>query len=174
MAKITLHGTPVETVGELPAVGRKAPDFTLTKSDLSDVSLRDFAGKVKILSIVPSLDTGVCAKSTKEFNAKAGSIPGLVVLVVSADLPFAQSRFCEAAGTDRVVTLSRMRGQGFGRDYGVEMRTGPLAGILSRAVLVVDKDDRVVHAQQVPEIAQEPDYAAALEAASEALGKVPL
>ena len=164
MAEITLQGNPVHTSGELPAIGSPAPDFLLTDGELNDVSLKDFAGKKKVLSIVPSLDTGVCATSTKVFNDRLGGRDDVVVLVISADLPFAQARFCSAGGTDRVKTLSMMRDKHFARDYGVLISDGPLAGITARAVMVLDENDRVLHAQLVPEIAQEPDYDAAIAA----------
>ena len=164
MAQITLEGNPFNTNGDLPAAGSTAPDFSLTDGDLNDVGLGDFAGKKKVLSIVPSLDTGVCATSTKVFNEKLGGRDDVVVLVVSADLPFAQGRFCSAEGTDQVKTLSMMRSKSFAKDYGVLITDGPLAGITARAVLVLDSDNQVLHAQLVPEIAQEPDYAAAIAA----------
>jgi len=164
MAQITLEGNPINTNGDLPAAGTTAPDFSLTGGDLNDVGLGDFAGKKKVLSIVPSLDTGVCATSTKVFNEKLGGRDDVVVLVVSADLPFAQGRFCSAEGTDQVKTLSMMRSKSFAKDYGVLITDGPLAGITARAVLVLDSDNQVLHAQLVPEIAQEPDYAAAIAA----------
>ncbi len=164
MAEITLQGNPIHTSGDLPAIGSPAPDFSLTDGELNDVSLKDFAGKKKVLSIVPSLDTGVCATSTKVFNDRLGGRDDVVVLVISADLPFAQARFCSAGGTDRVKTLSMMRDKHFARDYGVLISDGPLAGITARAVMVLDENDRVLHAQLVPEIAQEPDYDAAIAA----------
>jgi len=162
MARITLGGNEIHTIGELPQVGSQAPDFRLTKNDLSDVSLRDFAGKRLIVNIAPSLDTGVCAASARHFNQDAVQLPGVIVLTVSNDLPFAQSRFCEAAGIANVVTLSQLRNRDFGRSWGVEIVDGPLAGLLSRAVVVLDGDGKVVYTQQVPEIKQEPDYEAAL------------
>ncbi|MBM4352266.1 MAG: thiol peroxidase [Deltaproteobacteria bacterium] len=164
MARITLGGNAIHTVGELPAVGTKAPDFRLTKGDLSDVGLKDFAGKRVIVNIVPSLDTGVCAASARHFNQDATELPGTVVLTVSNDLPFAQSRFCEANGIDNVIPLSQLRGREFGKAWGVEITDGPLAGLLSRAVVVLDGEGTVLHAQQVPEIKQEPDYEAVLAA----------
>jgi thiol peroxidase len=164
MAKITLKGNPIETVGSLPTVGSKAPDFKLTKGDLSDVGLGDFAGKKKLLSIVPSLDTGVCASSARRFNQEAASVPGAVLLTISTDLPFAQKRFCEAEGITNVVPLSELRVRAFGEAYGVRIATGPLAGLMSRAVVVLDEKDAVVYTEQVPEITQEPDYASALAA----------
>jgi thioredoxin-dependent peroxiredoxin len=164
MATITFKGNPIHTSGELPKVGSTAPGFSLTKTDLSDASLADFSGKKRLLNIVPSLDTGVCAASTRRFNQEAAGIPGTVILIVSCDLPFAQKRFCEAEGIENVVPLSEMRHKGFGESYGVRIVDGPLAGLLARAVIVVDDKDRVVYTQQVPEIAQEPDYAKALAA----------
>jgi thiol peroxidase len=164
MATVTLGGNPIEVAGTFPAKGDTAPDFTLTGKDLKDVSLRDFAGKRKVLNIVPSLDTPVCAKSTKVFNEKAGSLPDTVVLVISADLPFAAGRFCSAEGVNNVVTLSTLRGGDFKRRYGVDITSGPLAGVTARAVIVLDANNRVLHAERVPEIKQEPDYEAALAA----------
>lgn len=171
MATITLKGNPIHSSGILPPIGTRAPDFKLTKSDLSDVSLSAFAGKVKIINIVPSLDTSVCALSAKRFNEEAKKLGGLVVLTVSRDLPFAQGRFCKAEGVDVVVTLSELRDRSFGKAYGVELVDGPLAGLLARAIVVLDGADRVVYTEQVPEIGQEPDYAAALSAVRAALGK---
>ena len=169
MAEITLKGKPIHSSGVLPPIGSKAPDFRLTRADLSDATLADYAGKVKILSIVPSLDTSTCALSAKRFNAEIKKLGGAVVLTVSRDLPFAQKRFCQAEGVDAVVTLSELRGRSFGKAYGVELVDGPLEGLLARAVLVLDGRDRVVYAEQVPEIGQEPDYTAALTAAKAAL-----
>ena len=164
MARITLKGTPFETAGTLPAVGSIAPGFKLVNSDLQDVTLATWAGKRKILTINPSLDTPVCATAARTFNRKAAELPDTVVLVVTADLPFAQKRFCTAEGLDRVVPLSMMRSRAFAKDYGVLIQDGPLAGITARAIVVLDKADRVVHAELVPEIAHEPDYDAALAA----------
>lgn len=165
MATVTLKGNPIHTIGELPAVGRKAPDFKLVNGDLKDVTLADFKGKRKVLNIVPSLDTSVCATSTRKFNEKAGQMPNTVVLVVSSDLPFAAKRFCTTEGLQNVVPLSLMRSRDFAKDYGVLLTDGPLQGITARAVVVLDEGDRVVHQQLVPEIGQEPDYDAALAAA---------
>ncbi len=165
MATVTLKGNPIHTIGDLPAVGRKAPDFKLVNGDLKDVSLADFKGKRKVLNIVPSLDTAVCATSTRKFNEKAGQLPNTVVLVVSSDLPFASKRFCAAEGLQNVVPLSLMRSRDFAKDYGVLLTDGPLQGITARAVVVLDESDKVVHRQLVPEIGQEPDYDAALAAA---------
>ncbi len=164
MANITHKGNPITTSGELPKVGSKAPDFKLTAGDLSDVSLSTYAGKKKILNIVPSLDTGVCQMSTRKFNEQAGKLANTVVLVVSADLPFASKRFCVAEGLTGVVPLSVMHDRGFGKDWGVEITSGALRGVLSRAVVVVDERDVVTYTQQVPEIGQEPDYDKAIAA----------
>jgi thiol peroxidase len=164
MATVTLHGNPIHTNGDLPAVGSQAPDFKLVSKDLADVSLAQFAGKKKLLNIVPSLDTPVCAISTKKFNDHARGRDDLAVLIVSADLPFASGRFCAAEGLDNVVTLSMMRSRNFGKDYGVLITDGPLAGITARAVVVLDAGNKVVYTQLVPEIGQEPDYQAALAA----------
>jgi thiol peroxidase len=165
MAQVTFKGNPIHTNGELPAVGAKAPEFKLTSGDLKDVSLADYRGKKKILNIVPSLDTSVCATSTRKFNQSAGQLPNTVVLVVSADLPFASKRFCTTEGLQNVVPLSLMRDKNFAKDYGVLIQDGPLAGICARAVVVVDENDKVVYRQLVPEIGQEPDYEKALAAA---------
>ena len=165
MATIKLGGNPIHTVGELPKKGDKAPDFKLTRTDLKDVSLEDYAGKKKILNILPSLDTGVCAASMLRFNVEAAKLGNTVILTISNDLPFAQKRFCEAEGIKEVVALSELRTRDFGEAYGVRIADGPMAGLMSRAVLVLDENNIVVHAEQVPEIAQEPDYASALAAA---------
>jgi thiol peroxidase len=164
MAQVTLKGNPIHTNGELPAIGAQAPDFKLTNGDLKDVSLADFKGKRKVLNIVPSLDTPTCATSTRKFNQSASSLPNTVVLVVSADLPFAAKRFCTTEGLKNVVPLSLMRGKQFAKDYGVFIQDGPLAGICARAVVVLDENDKVVYRQLVPEIGQEPDYDHALAA----------
>jgi thioredoxin-dependent peroxiredoxin len=164
MANITLKGNPIHTIGELPAVGAKAPDFKLVDGDLKDVSLGTFKGKRKVLNIVPSLDTNVCATSTRKFNEKAGGLANTVVLVVSSDLPFAQKRFCTTEGLKNVVPLSLMRSRDFAKDYGVLITDGALQGITARAVVVLDENDKVVYRQLVPEIGQEPDYDSALKA----------
>jgi len=169
MATIALKGTRISTIGTLPAVGGAARDFLLTRNDLSDAGLKDFPGKVKILNIVPSLDTGVCAASARAFNKTAEALGEVVILTISRDLPFAQKRFCEAEGIKAVITLSELRTRAFGASYGVEIVDGPMAGLLSRAVVVLGKDDKVVYTEQVPEITQEPDYQAALAAARKAL-----
>lgn len=162
MAKTAFKGTPVSTSGELPKVGAKAPEFTLTKNDLGAATLKDYAGKFLVLNIFPSVDTGVCATSVRRFNVEAAKLPNAAVLCVSKDLPFAQKRFCGAEGIDKVATASWFRGPDFGAAYGLTMTEGPLAGLFARAVVVVDPSGTVVHSQLVPEIAQEPDYAAAL------------
>ena len=164
MAQITLEGNPFNTVGDLPEVGSKAPGFTLTGTDLADVSLDQFAGKKVVLNIFPSLDTPVCADSIRHFNKEAGSMDNAVVLCISADLPFAFSRFCTTEGLDNVVSLSTFKSPAFGKDYGVGIEEGVLAGLMSRAVIVVDEAGNVTYTEQVPEIAQEPDYASALAA----------
>ncbi len=164
MATVTLRGNACHTNGELPATGSRAPDFKLTKGDLSDVSLADFAGKKKLFNIVPSLDTPTCAKSTQKFNEHAKSHPDTVVLIVSGDLPFAQGRFCTGEQLNNVVPLSMMRSRNFAKDYGVLIEDGPMAGITARAVVVLDESDTVVYTQLVTEIAEEPDYEAALAA----------
>jgi thiol peroxidase len=164
MATITLKGNPIHTIGALPARGSVSPDFRLTGADMTDVSLAAFAGRKKILNIVPSLDTGICQMSARHFNAEAGKLADTVILNISADLPFAQKRFCDAEKLSHIISLSTMRAPAFGKDYGVVITDGPLAGLLSRAVIVLGRDNRVAYTEQVPEIAQEPDYAAALEA----------
>lgn len=159
MATITFKGNPVKTSGSLPVKGSKAPDFTLTTAGLSDVSLADYAGKRVVLNIFPSIDTGVCATSVRRFNKEVEQLKNTVVLCISADLPFASSRFCGAEGLTHVVTLSEMRQpRTFGEAYGVRMVDGPLAGLLSRAVVVLDESGTVVYTEQVPEITQEPAY----------------
>jgi len=170
MSQITLQGNPVQTIGSLPAVGTPAPPFTLVKTDLSEARLEDFAGKNILVNIFPSLDTSVCAASVRRFNKEGSESPNTVVLCVSADLPFAHKRFCEAEGLDDVIPLSVFRSPEFGRDYGVTMTTGPLTGLLSRAVVIIDKNGKVAYTQQVPEIGDEPDYDAALLALSQLTG----
>jgi len=164
MATVTLHGDTINTSGELPAVGSDAPDFHLVDGKLNDVHLADYSGKQVILNIVPSLDTPTCAISTKKFNEKAAGRDDFLVLVVSADLPFAQGRFCSAEGIENVVTLSMMRTRAFAKDYGVLITDGPLAGITARAIVVIGADGKVLYTQLVPEIGDEPDYDAALAA----------
>ncbi len=164
MAQITLRGNTIHTNGDLPAPGDTAPAFTLVGGDLADVTLADFAGKRKILSIFPSVDTPTCATSVRTFNQRAGEAPDVVLLQISADLPFAQGRFCSAEGLEHVKPLSMMRDREFARRYGVLIEDGPLAGLAARAVVVLDDNDRVLHSELVPEIAQEPDYESALAA----------
>jgi thioredoxin-dependent peroxiredoxin len=164
MAEITLRGNKIHTNGELPKVGSKAPDFRLTDKDLKDCSLLTWAGKKKLISIVPSLDTPVCAMSTKKFNEHAKHHPDTVILTVAADLPFAMKRFCGAEGLENVVSLSLMRDKKFAEDYGVLITDGPMAGITARAIVVLSAEDTVKYVELVPEIAQEPDYETALRA----------
>ncbi len=164
MATIAFKGSPLQTVGELPPVGSPAPSFLLTGGDLVDVGLDAFAGKIKVLSIVPSLDTGICAMSANRFNQEVASLTNTVIINISADLPFAAGRFCKTEKLENIVTLSTFRAPDFGRAYGVTIAEGPLKGLLSRAVLVLDAANIVVYADQVPEIAQEPDYTAVLAA----------
>lgn len=165
MATITLKGSPIETIGSLPPIGATAPGFALCGADLADTGLSAFAGKKKILNIVPSLDTGICAMSAVRFNKEVGALGDTILLSISADLPFAAKRFCDAEKLGHVVILSTFRAPAFGETYGVTITTGPLKGLLSRAVLVLDANNHVVHAEQVPEIVQEPDYDAALAVA---------
>ena len=164
MANVTLGGNPIKIAGNFPGKGDIAPDFTLTSKDLKDVGLKDFSGKRKVLNIVPSLDTPVCAKSTRIFNERAGAAANAAVLVISADLPFAMNRFCGAEGINNVVTLSTVRNRDFHARYGVDITDGPLKGLTARAVIVLDENNRVLHSQLVPEIKNEPDYNAALAA----------
>jgi len=168
MADITLKGNPFHTSGQLPEVGRPAPDFRLVNADLQDVSLGTYKGRIKVLNIVPSLDTAVCATSARKFNEKAGSVPNAAVLVVSADLPFAMKRFCTTEGLMNVIPLSMMRGRNFAKEYGTLIVDGPLEGISARAVVVVDSGGKVVYTQLVTEIGEEPDYDAALAAVKKA------
>ena len=162
MAQVTLKGNPVQVNGQLPQAGSKAPAFSLVAGNLSDVSLKDFAGKRKVLNIFPSVDTPTCATSVRKFNAQANDVANTVVLCISADLPFAQARFCGAEGLDNVVNLSTMRGAGFLKDYGVAIASGPLVGVAARAVVVLDEQGKVLHSELVGEIADEPNYAAAI------------
>lgn len=164
MATVTLKGNPVQVGGNLPAAGSAAPAFRLTAGDLKDVSLADYAGKRKILNIFPSIDTGTCAMSTRKFNEKAGGLKDSVVLCIAADLPFAMTRFCAAEGLKNVITLSTFRAPEFRKDYGVALENGPLAGLCARAVVVLDANDKVLHTELVQEIANEPNYDAALKA----------
>ncbi|WP_445145980.1 thiol peroxidase [Dyella sp. Tek66A03] len=162
MSQVTLKGQPVQVDGHFPAKGDHAPAFSLVGKDLSDVTLATFAGKRKVLNIFPSVDTPTCATSVRRFNEKASKLENAVVLCISADLPFAQSRFCGAEGLDNVVTLSTQRGRDFLRNYGVAIAGGPLGGLAARAVVVLDQHDNVIHTELVAEIADEPDYDAAL------------
>lgn len=164
MASITLGGNPIHTNGDLPKVGTKAPDFKLLKNDLSTVSLSDFAGSKLVLNIFPSIDTGTCAASVRAFNAKAAALQNTKVLCISRDLPFAQKRFCGAEGIENAITLSDFNTGSFGKDYGLEMTDGPLSGLHSRVVIILDENAKVAYAEQVPEIADEPNYEAALAA----------
>ncbi len=164
MATITLGGNPIHTSGELPKPGSKAPDFQLVKTDLAVVSLSDFAGSRLVLNIFPSIDTGVCATSVRIFNQKASSLQNTTVLCISRDLPFAQKRFCGAEGIENVENLSDFKDGRFGQDYGLTITDGPLAGLHSRVVIVVDENGVITYSQQVPEIAEEPNYEAALAA----------
>ncbi|RBW49233.1 thiol peroxidase [Marinobacter sp. F3R11] len=163
MSTVNLGGNPIELSGKFPQNGDTAPAFTLTNSGLEEVTLDNWAGKRKVLNIIPSIDTGVCAASTRKFNEKAGTLDNTVVLVISADLPFAAARFCGAEGLENVVTLSSFRNYSFQQDYGVGIQTGPLAGLCARAVLVLDENNKVIHSQLVGEIKEEPDYDAALK-----------
>lgn len=166
MNQVKLEGNPVSVAGKFPQPGDRAPDFTLTDQDLAEKSLADFSGKRKVLTINPSVDTGVCAATTRKFNEKASSLENTVVLAVSADLPFAQARFCGAEGLDNVISLSSFRHPEFQRDYGVDLQDSPMAGLCARAVVVLDENDKVIHSELVEEITEEPDYAKALASLS--------
>ncbi len=161
---VTRGGNPETVSGNFLQKGQKAPAFSLVAKDLADVSLDSFAGKRKILNIFPSIDTPICAMSVRKFNQQANAVPNTVVLCISADLPFAQSRFCGAEGLDNVITLSTLRGSAFLENYGVALSTGPLAGLAARAVVVLDENNTVLHSELVPEIKEEPNYDAALKA----------
>ncbi|MDD3005205.1 thiol peroxidase [Flavobacterium sp.] len=162
MASITLGGNPINTIGNLPEIGKKSADFTLIKSDLSTATLADYAGKKVVLNIFPSIDTGTCAQSVRTFNEKASKLENTVVLCISRDLPFAQKRFCGAEGLENVINLSDFKSGEFGKNYGLEIIDGPLAGLHSRVVIVLDENGTILHAEQVNEIANEPNYEAAL------------
>lgn len=164
MAKITLKGNPIKTVGKLPKVGSKAPKFTLVKTDLSKAKLKDYKGSKLILNITPSIDTGVCQASVRKFNEAATNVENTKVLFISKDLPFAQSRFCGAEGIDNVESLSDFVKGKFGKSYGVTIETGPMTGLLSRCVVVIDEEGIVKYTEQVSEIVDEPNYEAALNA----------
>lgn len=160
---ITLHGNPIHTTGKLPATGTEVKDFTLTGTDLNEKTLADFKGTYLVMNIFPSVNTGVCSKSVRKFNEEAASLKNTTVLCISKDLPFAQKEFCGAEGIQNVVMLSDFRND-FGKVYGVQMADGPMRGLLSRAVIVVNPEGKIVYEQQVPEITQEPDYASAIAA----------
>lgn len=168
MATIAFQNKPINTSGNLPAVGTAAPNFSLVSGKLKNISLVSFKGKIKILSIVPSLDTPTCAASTRLFNQKAGSLENTIILVVSADLPFAQGRFCESEGLKDVIPLSSFRSS-FAEDYGVKIVDTILAGLMARAVVVIDEDNKVVYTELVAEVADEPDYENALAACKDAI-----
>ncbi|WP_457618130.1 thiol peroxidase [Lutibacter sp.] len=164
MTKITLKGNPINTVGKLPKIGKKAPKFNLIKSDLSKAKLKDFRGSKLILNIFPSLDTGTCAASVRRFNKEAGNLENTKVLCISRDLPFAQARFCGAEGLDNVITLSDFAKGKFGKTYGVTIKDGPLANLHSRAIVIINEEGEVTYTQQVPEIVDEPNYEDVLKA----------
>lgn len=164
MATVTLKGNAIHTLGSLPDIGSTAPDFQLTKNDLSTTSLSDYDGKKLVLNIFPSIDTGTCAKSVREFNKEAAELNNTVILCISKDLPFAQARFCGAEGIDKVEMLSDFKDGSFGKSYQVEFTDGPLQSLLSRSIVVLDANRKVVHTEQVPETVDEPNYATALEA----------
>jgi thiol peroxidase len=164
MTQITFKGNAIHTAGSLPGIGTAAPDFKVVKTDLSTMSLSDFKGKKIVLNIFPSLDTPVCAASIRKFNVEAAKLPNSVVLCISKDLPFAQKRFCAAEGLDNVITGSEYRDSDFSRAYGILITDGPLQGLFSRAILVIDEAGKVIYTEQAPEIAQEPDYDKALAA----------
>lgn len=162
MTQITFKGSPLHTVGQLPAVNTKAPDFALTATDLSEVHLNDFAGKNLVLNIFPSLDTPTCANSVRRFNKEMARLKNTAVLCVSKDLPFAQSRFCIAEGVKNVTPVSAFRSASFGEHYGVTIVDGPLMGLLSRAIVIIDGTGKIIYSEQVAELAEEPNYKAAL------------
>lgn len=164
MAKIKLHGSPINTIGELPEIGRIATEFILTSAELEDIALSKYRGQKVLLNIFPSIDTGVCAASVRRFNQEAASLENTVVLGISRDLPFALGRFCGAEGIDKVFTLSEMRNRDFGKAYGLEIVDGPMAGLLARAVIIIDEEGKIVYTQLVDDIVHEPDYEAALRA----------
>jgi thiol peroxidase len=164
MAQITLKGNPAQTIGNLPAIGEPAPDFTLVDKELQDIALKDYAGRKVVLNIFPSVDTPTCAMSVRRFNAEMVKQDNAAVICISMDLPFAHARFCGAEGLENVVSASAFRNADFGAHYGVQITDGPLMGLFARAVVVVDETGRVVYTQLVPEIADEPDYDSALKA----------
>ena len=164
MAKITFKGSPISTIGELPKVGAQAPDFVLTKTDLTDISLKDVAGKKVVMNIFPSIDTPVCATSVRRFNAEIDKYNNAIILCISVDLPFAHARFCGAEGLNNVISVSELRNRDFGKHYGVRIVDGPLAGLLARSIVVLDGKGKVIYTQLVADIAEEPDYEKALNA----------
>lgn len=164
MSEITFKGNPIHTGGVLPTIGEKAPSFALTASDLNQKTLADYQGKYVVLNIFPSIDTGVCAQSVREFNKEISSVENTVVLCISKDLPFALSRFCAAEGLENVITLSDFKTEEFANAYGVKIVDGPLEGLLSRAVVIINPNGEIIYTEQVPEIGQEPDYKDALAA----------
>jgi len=170
MAQITLKGNPTQTSGKLPSPGYAAPDFSLAKRDLSDMSLRDVAGKRVVLNIFPSIDTPPCSASVRRFNAEIGGYENAVVLCISRDLPFAHNRFCEAEGIENAITLSEMRNRDFGEKYGLAILDGPMAGLLARAVVVLDEAGKIIYSELVNEIASEPNYEKALDVLKNAAG----
>lgn len=169
MTTITLKGNPIHTIGELPKLNTQAPSFTLTKGNLTETTLKDYAGKKVILNIFPSLDTATCATSVRQFNAKANTLENTQILCISADLPFAQNRFCTTENLENVIPLSTFRHPDFGKNYGLTITDGVLAGLLSRAIVVLNENGMVIHTEQVPEIADEPNYEAALSALRKAV-----
>lgn len=170
MTQITLNGNPTQTSGSLPSPGYAAPDFLLTQTDLSDMSLREVAGKRVVLNIFPSIDTSPCSVSVRRFNTAIGDVENAVVLCISRDLPFAHKRFCEAEGIENVIPLSEMRHRNFGEKYGVVIQDGPMAGLLARAVLVLDEAGKILYSQLVKDIVEEPDYEKALDVLRNAAG----
>lgn len=168
MATVTLKGNEIHTSGSLPSVGSKAPEFTLTKGDLSSAKLSDYSGKKVVLNVFHSIDTSTCAASVHQFNTEAAELDNVVVLCISRDLPFALNRFCGAEGIDQVETLSDFKDGNFGKAYGVEYVDGPIEGLLARVIVVIDEDGKVVHTEQVQETTEEPNYKAALEALMDA------
>ncbi|NNG10966.1 MAG: thiol peroxidase [Arenibacter sp.] len=168
MATVTLKGNPINTIGTLPAIGSDAPNFTMTKEDLSSGSLSDYKGKKVVLNIFPSIDTGTCAQSVRQFNQEAAELDNTAVVCISKDLPFAQGRFCGAEGISNVEMMSDFKDGNFGKAYGVEFADGPLETLLSRSVVVVDEKGKVLYTEQVSETVEEPNYKAALEALMDA------
>lgn len=170
MAQVYLKGNPVDTIGELPAIGTQAPDFTLTKTDLSNVRLNDFTGQSVVLNIFPSIDTPVCAMSVRRFNKEVDNLENTSILCISADLPFSHERFCEIEELDDVMALSVFRSPEFGKDYGVTISSGPLTGLLSRAIVIINPEGKIIYTEQVQEISQQPNYEKALQVLRELAG----